>query len=502
VTTVVTPIGFEELWADPEVVAATCPEFTFHEITTWNGVTSYETDDLVYAADGFVYRATQDVPLGLNPAISTTALNVLFDEPFDGDAGTALTTLGYDPIPPELMPILDGQGNAVGLPDGAGKWTGAAARSGILSGDHWIEWTLSAKDISTPVQALLLDGVDEGGGVDSGYAVYLDADVIGLLRLGVNVTPTIPLDWTEDMVVRYELQSGLIRVLVNGTLAVQYTIVAPLPGVAGRTGFRIESRFPDGMFMQRHVAGDFTEVVYWERDDQAAAEQKILEDAIAQASWVLWSLTNGAFHGEQCWAEDYKLTGCKIRLRRGPVEFIKSVERVHHCGTDADPWNDWCLEAVNVVSFCCAPGTGSVGQFYPRTFMCGCDGNVFRITYAIDNNLPPGTSAIVGWLACEYAKAAANKACSLPERVQSITRQGVSWTVLDPQDFLTKGYTGMGRLDHWLAIARRNISGQFIDPMAGIRTFSRQGDCGGQFGDQDVTDPVPDPFDLAFRTQS
>ena len=500
-TTVVTPVQFEELWADPEVVAATCPEFTYHKITTWNEITAYKTDDLVYAADGFVYRATQDVPLGLNPAVSTTAFNVLFDELFDGQAGTPLTALGYGILPGEQMPILDGQGNAIGLADGSGNWTGGAARNGVLVGEHWAEWEVTAKDISTFVRVVLLDSVTVGGGANSGWSVEITADYITLNRAGSPVAPQAVASWTEDMVVRFEMQAGLIRVLVNGTLAIQYTVgVAALPD--GRSGFTLASVYPDGMFMHRHQAGDFTEVVYWERDDTAAAEQKLLEDAIAQASWVVWSLTNGAFHGEQCWMEDYRLTGCKIRLRRGPVEFIKSVERVHHCGTDADPWNDWCLEAVNVISFCCAPGTGSIGQFMPRTFMCGCDGNVFRITYAIDNNLPPGTSAIVGWLACEYAKAAANKACSLPERVQSITRQGVSWTVLDPQDFLTKGYTGMGRLDHWLAIARRNISGQFIDAMAGVRTFSRQGDCGGQFGDQDVTDPVPDPFDLAFRTQS
>lgn len=244
----------------------------------------------------------------------------------------------------------------------------------------------------------------------------------------------------------------------------------------------------------------------WAADPIAQAQQEALEGAISQASWVIWSLTNGAFHGTQCWIEDYKVNGCKLRLQRGPVESITSVQRIHQCGTVVEDFPNWCLESVNTLSFCCQPclNGGYLGGewFMPRSWACGCDDNVVRVTYQIGANLPPGTSALVGWLACEYCKALAGKACSLPERVTTITRQGVSWTLLDPQDFLERGFSGISRLDQWLAVARRGISGRFIDPMRGIRLFSHQGDCGGQFGDRNVTDPVPDPFETAFRTQS
>ena len=43
--------------------------------------------------------------------------------------------------------------------------------------------------------------------------------------------------------------------------------------------------------------------------------------------------------------------------------------------------------------------------------------------------------------------------CSLPERVTNITRQGVSFTVLDPQDFLKQGRTGLYEVDLFLSIA-------------------------------------------------
>ena len=132
-------------------------------------------------------------------------------------------------------------------------------------------------------------------------------------------------------------------------------------------------------------------------------------------------------------------------------------------------------------------------------YSCGCATNRVRVTYQIDNNLPPGTQGMVAYLACERSKAAAGKACSLPERVTSVTRQGVSWTLLDPQDFLAQGMTGVARLDQWLSVAKRGVGGTFIDPLAGIRLFSVQGNCGGQFGDQNVADPVAEAFDSAFR---
>jgi hypothetical protein len=240
----------------------------------------------------------------------------------------------------------------------------------------------------------------------------------------------------------------------------------------------------------------------WVRDEQAGLEQATLETAIANASWLLWSLTNGKFHGVQCWMEDYRVIGCKLRLRRGPITFIKSVQRIHHCGEFDEDLPNWCLESATTLSFCCHPSQGVREDWQTnRMFACGCDGDRVRVTYEIAANLPPGASAEVAHLACEYGKAAAGKACSLPERVTSITRQGVSWTVLDPQDFLDKGYTGLGRLNQWLSVARRSVGGQFIDPMQGVRLFSQHGDCGGAFGDQRVSDPVPDPFDLGFQTQ-
>jgi hypothetical protein len=49
----------------------------------------------------------------------------------------------------------------------------------------------------------------------------------------------------------------------------------------------------------------------------------------------------------------------------------------------------------------------------------------------------------VGELACEFIKACTNNRCKLPQRVQSIVREGVTFTLLDPQDFFADGRTGL-----------------------------------------------------------
>lgn len=50
-------------------------------------------------------------------------------------------------------------------------------------------------------------------------------------------------------------------------------------------------------------------------------------------------------------------------------------------------------------------------------------------------------------LADEMEKADNDQKCRLPERVTSVNRQGVSWTLIDPQDFLDNGRTGVYEVD-------------------------------------------------------
>ena len=65
--------------------------------------------------------------------------------------------------------------------------------------------------------------------------------------------------------------------------------------------------------------------------------------------------------------------------------------------------------------------------------------------------VPSAGQHAAGVLACELWKSMTSQACRLPQRVTDITREGVSMTVLDPQDFLDEGKTGLPEVDQFLS---------------------------------------------------
>lgn len=78
--------------------------------------------------------------------------------------------------------------------------------------------------------------------------------------------------------------------------------------------------------------------------------------------------------------------------------------------------------------------------------------DTWEITYKRGVPVPSGGNVAAGVLALELAKAACNdKSCQLPQRVQSITRQGVTIAMLDAFDDIEKGHTGIWLIDSWLS---------------------------------------------------
>ncbi|MFF3665469.1 hypothetical protein [Microtetraspora malaysiensis] len=78
-------------------------------------------------------------------------------------------------------------------------------------------------------------------------------------------------------------------------------------------------------------------------------------------------------------------------------------------------------------------------------------GGAFGVTYT--RGLPVDEAA--GWAyatyACELIKACTNTSgCRLPKRIQSITREGVTMSFIDPLDYLDQGRTGLPEVDQWL----------------------------------------------------
>lgn len=194
-----------------------------------------------------------------------------------------------------------------------------------------------------------------------------------------------------------------------------------------------------------------------------------------EATWVLDELTHNYYHGEECWSDTFSLRGdqCDFILSHGPVTEIQSVQQMHNCDSTSTNITGWCEISPGKVSIC--PATCG-GRVYNTPWHCGCPKRI-RVVYTIGSNLPPGARAAVYTLATEYANAITEgKKCNLPERITSITRQGVSWTLLDPGDFMDKGLVGISRIDSWISIARRSVpKGKAIDPLRyGHWLFSKQ----------------------------
>jgi hypothetical protein len=70
------------------------------------------------------------------------------------------------------------------------------------------------------------------------------------------------------------------------------------------------------------------------------------------------------------------------------------------------------------------------------------------VDYAYGSPPPPDIDRAINQLAQQFALAdACSPNCKLPERVTSVAREGISYTLIDPQDFLTQGRTGLYFVD-------------------------------------------------------
>jgi hypothetical protein len=73
--------------------------------------------------------------------------------------------------------------------------------------------------------------------------------------------------------------------------------------------------------------------------------------------------------------------------------------------------------------------------------------NTFTITGVFGRTVPQEALDAAGLLACEIGKAIAGQPCRLPQRMQSLTRQGVSVQFPSPNTYLDRGLTGLNEVD-------------------------------------------------------
>jgi hypothetical protein len=95
------------------------------------------------------------------------------------------------------------------------------------------------------------------------------------------------------------------------------------------------------------------------------------------------------------------------------------------------------------------------GGFWPRCQNMSLPPSVpgtWQIAYQRGREVPVGGQIAAGIMACELAKAACRDGtCALPQRIQTITRQGVTMAMVDPFEGLDNGRTGIWLVDSWVA---------------------------------------------------
>lgn len=111
-------------------------------------------------------------------------------------------------------------------------------------------------------------------------------------------------------------------------------------------------------------------------------------------------------------------------------------------------------------------GTWPLGR--DRTVADGEPGT-WSITYGRGLEVPAEGEIAAGVLALEMAKALCNdSSCQLPQRVQNISRQGVTTVLLDSFEELSQGRTGLWLVDSWTT----SINGNYNKVSSGTGVYT------------------------------
>lgn len=175
------------------------------------------------------------------------------------------------------------------------------------------------------------------------------------------------------------------------------------------------------------------------------------EEAIQTASFVLYKLTGEKYPGistsTDAISSPYTVRTRELSLRQKPV---LSVQTVLVDGEYLDPMsytlrNNSYLVRNGNVQWSLSPTTEIL------------------VTYTHGTRPPKAGKTAAVRLANELILwYAGDPQCALPERITSVARQGISYTILDPQDFIKQGRTGIYAVDSFISAV--NPDGQRKKP--------------------------------------
>lgn len=200
-------------------------------------------------------------------------------------------------------------------------------------------------------------------------------------------------------------------------------------------------------------------------DDETLRDSQYAVEACETASYLLWAMSGRKFSGLTKTRELYEFNTPslgfiadrvtigdlqqaflglptvtrdyhkRIQLRGTPLRQIGLIKRVSNGSVLAN--NEYYVTDHRVLNF--------------RSEIS----DILEITYSYGTPPPAAGRMAARALAIEFAKLWGGRAdeCELPDRVTQVTRQQVSWTILDNQDFIADLRTGVYSVDLFLKTA-------------------------------------------------
>lgn len=173
--------------------------------------------------------------------------------------------------------------------------------------------------------------------------------------------------------------------------------------------------------------------------------------ACAIASQVLYSLSGRKFGVRQdkvrpvgpsnpcSWDRNQTHHGIKLK---GPV---RSIDQVKINGIVLDPGRYRMMGNTVVLN------DGSLWPVSQQEWTPDTEPGTCSIIYQRGMNVPVAGKQAAATFACEIAKyMEGDSSCRLPDRILSVTRQGLTYTKIDPTQFIEQARTGLYLPDIWL----------------------------------------------------
>lgn len=162
------------------------------------------------------------------------------------------------------------------------------------------------------------------------------------------------------------------------------------------------------------------------------------------------------------WPFGYGITGGLLGFdgtsRQLILDAPSSVTGVKVDGVALTAGVDWALYDRRLLVRLQSPSGSSLGwPLDQRLDLPDTAAGTWSVTYESGRPVPPAAKLAARALACELAKLlSGSKGCVLPDRVTTVSRQGVTITRGSLKEMLDDGRTGISAVDLWLSAVNPN----------------------------------------------